>query len=73
MITDSERTLIRKAIDIIERETETESGTLQIRGFGTFKRVTTAPRTGRNPKTGEPVEVPARSVLKFKPSKRVAA
>lgn len=70
MITDSERTLLRKAIDIIERETDGEPGSLQIRGFGTFRRVTTAPRTGRNPKTGEAIEVPARSVLKFKPSKR---
>lgn len=28
-------------------------------GFGTFKRTETAPRTGRNPQTGEPLDVPA--------------
>lgn len=37
-------------------------------GFGTFKRVTRAARAARNPKTGEPVQVAAKSTVKFKPS-----
>lgn len=32
---------------------------------------TIAARTGRNPKTGEPVEIPAKRVLKFRPAKEL--
>ena len=38
-------------------------------GFGTFKVVETAARTGRNPQTGEPVEIPAKRKVKFNPTK----
>ena len=38
-------------------------------GFGTFKVVLRAPRKARNPQTGEPIDVPAKMVAKFKPSK----
>ena len=34
-------------------------------GFGTFSVVTRAARTGRNPSTGEPMEIPAKDVPKF--------
>ena len=37
-------------------------------GFGTFKVVETAARTGRNPQTGEPVEIPAKRKVKFNPT-----
>lgn len=37
-------------------------------GFGTFKVVETAARTGRNPQTGEPVQVAAKRKVRFKPS-----
>lgn len=39
-----------------------------IPGLGTFKKVFTAEKTGRNPKTGEPVHIPAGSKLAFKMS-----
>jgi len=44
---------------------------IEIRGFGTFKVVTRASRTGRNPKTGEVVKIPERSVPIFKPSREL--
>ena len=34
-------------------------------GIGTFKVVARKARTGRNPKTGEPLAVPARNIVKF--------
>ncbi len=37
-------------------------------GLGTFKRVDTSARTGRNPATGQPVEIEAKSKVGFKPS-----
>lgn len=42
---------------------------IEIRGFGTFKVRKRKPRVARNPRTGETVEVPARPVPVFKPSK----
>ncbi len=44
---------------------------IEIRGFGTFKVVTRASRTGRNPKTGDVVKIPERPVPVFKPSKEL--
>ena len=45
---------------------------LIIRGFGTFEVKHKAARTARNPQTGLPVEVPARSELTFKAAKAKA-
>jgi integration host factor subunit beta len=42
---------------------------IEIRGFGTFRFRERQPRAGRNPRTGEPVSVPPKKVLYFKPSK----
>ncbi|MCD6176675.1 MAG: HU family DNA-binding protein [Candidatus Tenebribacter burtonii] len=39
---------------------------IEIRGFGTFKLKNRKSRIGRNPKTDEKVEVPARIVPTFK-------
>lgn len=44
---------------------------IEIRGFGSFRTRQRDARTGRNPKTGEPVAVPARRVPFFKPSKEL--
>ena len=38
-------------------------------GFGTFSVGERAPRTGRNPQTGQPIDIPARRVAKFKAGK----
>ncbi len=41
---------------------------LRIQGYGTFRVVKRAPKRGRNPRTGEEIQIPARKVLTFKPS-----
>jgi nucleoid DNA-binding protein len=46
-----------------------EQENIEIRGFGTFKVRKRKARMARNPRTGEAVEVPARVVPIFKPSK----
>jgi len=43
---------------------------IEIRGFGSFRTRQRKPRMGRNPKTGELVEVPAKIPF-FKPSKEL--
>lgn len=40
-----------------------------IRGFGTFQMKSRAARTGRNPQTGLPVDIPASTTLTFKAAK----
>ena len=44
---------------------------VEVRGFGSFRSRQRKPRTGRNPKTGESVAVPAKRVPYFKPSKEL--
>ena len=44
---------------------------IEIRGFGSFSLHYRAPRTGRNPKTGESVSLDAKYVPHFKPGKEL--
>jgi len=42
---------------------------IEVRGFGSFRFRRRTSRFGRNPRTGNPVKVPPKKVLYFKPSK----
>lgn len=44
---------------------------VEVRGLGSFKLRSRKERNGRNPKTGTPVIVPAKSVPFFKPGKEL--
>jgi len=44
---------------------------VEVRGFGSFSLHHRPPRTGRNPKTGETVEVGSKYVPHFKPGKEL--
>lgn len=44
---------------------------VQILGFGNFEVRDRAARTGRNPQTGEEIEIPASKVPAFKPGKQL--
>ena len=44
---------------------------IEIRGFGSFELRYHKPREGRNPKTGEKVELEEKYVLHFKPGKEL--
>lgn len=44
---------------------------IEIRGFGSFSVHFREPRTGRNPKTGEAVNLPGKHVPHFKPGKEL--
>ena len=48
-----------------------EGGRVELRGFGAFSTRERAPRTGRNPRTGDSVDVPSKRVPYFKPGKEV--
>lgn len=60
--------LIDGLVDIIGAELA-KGESVEIRGFGSFVRRQRAKRTARNPKTGKPVQVKARMVPAFRPSK----
>lgn len=47
----------------------TDGGEIALVGFGTFKTAQRAAKAGRNPVTGERVDIPARRVAVFKPGK----
>ena len=42
---------------------------IEIRGFGTFKLKVRKERMGRNPKTGESIQIPAKKKVAFRASK----
>jgi len=50
-------------------ETLARGGAVTLTGFGTFSVSQRAARTGRNPQTGESIEIPARKGIKFKAGK----
>ncbi len=56
---------------ILERMTQSlvHNQRIEIRGFGSFCLHYRAPRTGRNPKTGDTVELSGKYVPYFKPGK----
>ena len=59
--------MIDAFLDAVKEALASGNG-IELRGFGTFKVRHRSKRMGRNPKTGEPVEVPARNVPVFQPS-----
>lgn len=44
-------------------------GTVQLIGFGTFTTAERAAKAGKNPQTGETIQIPAKTVPKFKAGK----
>ncbi len=46
-------------------------GRVELRGFGAFTTRAREARLGRNPRTGEEVQVPAKRVAHFKPGKEM--
>ena len=49
------------------KEEVNSNGEVKIAGFGVFKAVTRKARIGRNPSTGETLQLPEKTVVKFKP------
>jgi DNA-binding protein HU-beta len=60
---------IETIIEIIQGQMRHPGREVVMRGFGTFKAKLVPARTGRNPQTGAPVEIPEHIKVIFKPSK----
>ena len=63
--------LVVKAILEALSNTLAKGDRIEIRGFGSFALNYRPPRTGRNPKTGEAVRVPAKAVPHFQAGKEL--
>lgn len=53
------------------KKTLKKGGDARFIGFGTFTVSQRAATTGRNPRTGEPIKIPASKQPKFKPGKEL--
>ncbi len=62
-------TTIAEVNQVIIR-TLTKGDSVKISGFGTFYSVDRKPRKGRNPKTGEIINIPSRRVTRFRSCKK---
>lgn len=51
------------------RDALADGETISLTGFGSFNAVPVAARSGRNPKTGETIQISARNNVKFSPGK----
>lgn len=60
--------IVESAFDLIREELSKGGGKVKVAGFGNFTVREKRSRRGRNPQTGEEIEIPARKVLTFKPS-----
>lgn len=59
-------TVFRSIIEALHRGEK-----IELRGFGSFRLRRREPRKGRNPKTGDKVDVPSKQVPYFKPGKEL--
>ena len=57
------KAVLESILDGLDRD-----GSVTIAGFGTFERKERAARVGRNPQTGEPIDIPATSTVGFRPA-----
>jgi nucleoid DNA-binding protein len=64
------RQMVQRTLDAITNVLRDE-GRLELRDFGVFECKTRKARKGRNPKTGDPVDVPQKLVVAFRAGKKM--
>jgi DNA-binding protein HU-beta len=60
---------VLEALLIIIQTQLSENGSVQLAGFGTFASKERSARVGRNPKTGQAIEISASKTIRFIPGK----
>lgn len=58
-------------MDGVTKALKKKDGKVTLVGFGTFSKAHRKARKGRNPQTGAPIKIKARSVVKFKAGKKL--
>ena len=64
--------LLETLCDIMAAELLNAGGEISLPGLGKLKTVRQGTRTGRNPRTGEQISIPARRQVKFVPGKSLS-
>ncbi len=62
------KSAIEELTSLVVRELKRE-GSLRLAGLGVFRKRKSKARVGRNPATGEPIKIPARTRLRFTAAK----
>lgn len=73
--TESSKASVARVLDAFTEtvsEELTKGNSVQLVGFGSFVTSNRAARTAKNPRTGDPVKVEAKTVAKFKPGSKLA-
>jgi integration host factor subunit beta len=70
MTTDS--TEVRRVFDVVTAAL-VAGGRVEVDGFGVFELHRRKPTQARNPRTGERIAVPAKTVVRFKPARALKA
>lgn len=78
MIADSQSQITRREAEVVVNtifsaigDALVDGDRVELRGFGSFSTKQRNARVGRNPKTGESVNVPSKTVPQFKPGKEL--
>jgi len=58
-------------VEGITEELKQDDGKVTLVGFGTFSKVNRKARKGRNPQTGQEIQIKASSAVKFTPGKKL--
>ena len=61
--------ILNSFLETISNELVNEDGKVRLSGFGTFSTTERKARKGRNPQTGEMLEIKSSNTVKFKPAK----
>ena len=62
---------INAITDGVVKSLKPKNGKITLTGLGTFSKSRRKARTGRNPRTGEPLKIKATNVVRFKPSQKL--
>ncbi len=77
MATDAKITKVAAGVALesfiagVTESLQEKNGKVTLVGFGTFQTSKRAARKGRNPQTGETIDIKAANVVKFKPGKKL--
>jgi len=58
-------------VKVVTGALSTNDNSIQLAGFGSLSVKQRKATTGRNPRTGEEIKIPAKNVVKFSPAKKL--
>jgi DNA-binding protein HU-beta len=63
------KTALEELTGLVVKQLKGKDGKLRLAGLGIFRKRKSKARVGRNPATGEPINIPARTRLRFTAAK----